>query len=104
MAEFGMDFNFDDNLRSSMIKKAFAQYRVVYGTDMDSLSYSPSLSGHICYSKCIRTGKIDGPRSHSKGLDKDSHITQHILPQMPIVFGSDGQNRNSAAAMIQVLG
>jgi len=31
-------------------------------------------------------------------------LKDHILPQGPIVFGPDGQNKNAQAAMMQILG
>jgi len=32
------------------------------------------------------------------------NLAEHILPQGPIVFGPDGQNKNAQAAMMQILG
>jgi branched-chain amino acid transport system substrate-binding protein len=33
-----------------------------------------------------------------------TNLAEHILPQGPIVFGPDGQNKNAQAAMMQILG
>ena len=101
MTEYIMDGNYRANPRSPLTKKAFAHYKKVYGTEMGPstvFAYQPV----YVLADAIERAKSRDREAIQKALTK-TNITQHILPQGPIVFGPDGQNKNARAAIMQIL-
>lgn len=102
LTEFVMDGNYRANPVSPLTKKAFAHYQKTYGTGMGPstvFSYQPML---LLADAIERAGSTK--RDAIRDALANTYLTNHILPQGPIVFGSDGQNKNAQAAMMQILG
>jgi branched-chain amino acid transport system substrate-binding protein len=101
MTEYVMDGNYRANPRSPLTQKAFAHYREVFGADMGPstvFAYQPV----YVLADALERAKSTKPDAVRDALAK-TNIQEHILPQGPIVFGPDGQNKNAQAAMMQVL-
>ena len=102
LTENVMDGNYCANPRSPLTKKAFANYKAAYGTDMGPstvFSYQPV----YVLADALERAKSTKPDAVREALSK-TNLADHILPQGPIVFGPDGQNKNAQAAMMQILG
>ncbi|MBW1921536.1 MAG: ABC transporter substrate-binding protein [Deltaproteobacteria bacterium] len=102
MTEYVMDGNYRANPRSDLTKNAFAHYKQVYGTEMGPSTVFAYQAVYVVADALERAQSTDY-EALRKALTK-THITKHILPQGPIVFGPDGQNKNARAAIMQVLG
>lgn len=102
MTENVMDGNLQANPVSPLSKKAFAHYRSEYGTDM---SHTTAMVYQAIYviADALERAKSTDHEAIRKAL-AETNITEHILPQGPIVFGPDGQNKNAAPAIMQVQG
>lgn len=101
MTEYIMDGNYRANPVSPLTEEAFSQYKKTYGTEMGPstvFAYQPML----VLADAIERAKSTDRDAIRKALS-ETNMTQHILPQGPIIFGSDGQNKNAQAAMMQVL-
>ena len=102
LTENVMDGNYCANPRSPLTKKAFANYKAAYGTDMGPstvFSYQPV----YVLADALERAKSTDREAMREALSK-TNLAEHILPQGPIVFGPDGQNKNAQAAMMQILG
>jgi branched-chain amino acid transport system substrate-binding protein len=102
LTENVMDGNYCANPRSPLTKKAFANYKAAYGTDMGPstvFSYQPV----YVLADALERAKSTDREAVREALSK-TNLAEHILPQGPIVFGPDGQNKNAQAAMMQILG
>jgi branched-chain amino acid transport system substrate-binding protein len=102
MTEHVMDGNYRANPRSPLAQKAFDHYRESFGADMGPstvFAYQPVYVLADALERA-KSAKPDDVREALAATD----IKDHILPQGPIVFGPDGQNKNAQAAMMQVLG
>jgi branched-chain amino acid transport system substrate-binding protein len=102
LTENVMDGNYCANPRSPLTKKAFANYKAAYGTDMGPstvFSYQPV----YVLADALERAKSTNREAVREALSK-TDLKDHILPQGPIVFGPDGQNKNAQAAMMQILG
>jgi branched-chain amino acid transport system substrate-binding protein len=102
LTENVMDGNYCANPRSPLTKKAFANYKAAYGTDMGPstvFSYQPV----YVLADALERAKSTDREAVREALSK-TNLSEHILPQGPIVFGPDGQNKNAQAAMMQILG
>jgi len=101
LTEFVMDGNYRANPKSPLTQKAFANYKKAYGADMGSstvFAYQPV----YVLADAIERAKSTDREAIREALVK-TDLKDHILPQGPIVFGPDGQNKNAAAAMMQIL-
>lgn len=101
LAEYVMDCNFHDNPRSPMTQKAFAHYREIYGTDMAHHTVQAYQAIYVI-ADAIERAKSTDREAVREALTK-THIVNHTQPYGPIIFGPDGQNKNAAAALMQVL-
>jgi branched-chain amino acid transport system substrate-binding protein len=102
LTENVMDGNYCANPRSPLTKKAFANYKAAYGTEMGPstvFSYQPV----YVLADALERAKSTDREAVREALSK-TNLAEHILPQGPIVFGPDGQNKNAQAAMMQILG
>jgi branched-chain amino acid transport system substrate-binding protein len=102
LTEYVMDGNYRANPRSPLTKKAFAHYKDAYGTEMGPstvFAYQPV----YVLADALERAKSTDHEAIREALTK-TNITDHILPQGPIAFGPDGQNKNAQAAMMQTLG
>ncbi len=102
MTEHVMDGNYRADPRSALTKNAFANYKAAYGTEMGPstvFAYQPV----YVLADALERAKSTKPEAIRDALAK-TNMTNHILPQGPIVFGPDGQNKNAQAAMMQILG
>ena len=102
LTENVMDGNYCANPRSPLTKKAFEHYKAEYGTPMGPstvFSYQPV----YVLADALERAKSTKPEAVRDALSK-TDLKNHILPQGPIVFGPDGQNKNAQAAMMQILG
>jgi branched-chain amino acid transport system substrate-binding protein len=102
LTENVMDGNYCANPRSPLTKKAFENYKAAYGTQMGPstvFSYQPV----YVLADALERAKSTKPDAVREALSK-TNMANHILPQGPIVFGPDGQNKNAQAAMMQILG
>lgn len=102
LTENVMDGNYCANPRSPLTKKAFANYKAAYGADMGPstvFSYQPV----YVLADALERAKSTNREAVREALSK-TDLKDHILPQGPIVFGPDGQNKNAQAAMMQILG
>lgn len=102
MTEHVMDGNYRANPRSPLAQKAFDHYRESFGADMGPstvFAYQPV----YVLADALERAKSTKPDAVREALAA-TDIKDHILPQGPIVFGPDGQNKNAQAAMMQVLG
>jgi branched-chain amino acid transport system substrate-binding protein len=102
LTENVMDGNYCANPRSPITKKAFAHYQAEYGTPMGPstvFAYQPV----YVLADALERAKSTKPEAVREALSK-TNMSNHILPQGPIVFGPDGQNKNAQAAMMQILG
>lgn len=102
VTEYIMDGNLEVNPLSPLAKKALAHYKAEYGIDMSNTTAMCYQAIYIIADALERAESTDHD-SIRKALTK-THITQHILPQGPIVFGPNGQNKNAAPAITQILG
>jgi branched-chain amino acid transport system substrate-binding protein len=96
-----MDSNYQTNPRSEFAKKTLAEFKSKYGTDMSpSMAYGyqpiPVIADAL---ERAKSAKRDDLR---EALTK-TNFTHHILPQGPIVFGPDGQNKNANTLLMQIL-
>jgi branched-chain amino acid transport system substrate-binding protein len=102
LTEYVMDGNYRANPRSALTKMAFKHYKEAYGTEMGPstvFAYQPV----YVLADAIERAKSTDREAIREALTK-TNLTDHILPQGPIVFGPDGQNKNAQAAMMQILG
>jgi branched-chain amino acid transport system substrate-binding protein len=102
MTENVMDGNYRADPRSPLTKKAFANYKQAYGAEMGPstvFAYQPV----YVLADALERAKSTKREAVREALTK-TNMANHILPQGPIVFGPDGQNKNAQAAMMQILG
>ncbi len=101
LTEYVMDGNYRANPKSELTKKAFANYKKAFGTDMGSSTVFAYQPIYVLADALERAKSTD--REALRDALAKTELKEHILPQGPIVFGPDGQNKNAAAAMMQVL-
>ncbi len=95
-----MDGNYQANPLSPLTKKAFAHYKEVYGTDMGASTVFSYQAIYVIADALERAASTD--REAIREALTKTNFSDHILPQGPIVFGPDGQNKNAAAAIMQI--
>lgn len=97
-----MDGNYRANPLSPLTKTAFANYKKTYGSDM-GVSTVFSYQAVYVIADAIERAKSADREAIREALAK-TNLTNHILPQGPIVFDSGGQNINATAAVTQIQG
>jgi branched-chain amino acid transport system substrate-binding protein len=95
-----MDGNYRANPLSKKTEAAMAHYREVYGRDMGASTVFAYIAPYVIADALERAGTTD--RKAVRDALAATNITDHILPQGPIVFDENGQNKNAAAAMMQI--
>ena len=101
LTEYVMDNNLHANPRNPLTQKAFESYKKAYGTNMSSTTTFAYQAIHVLGDAIERSGSVD--REAIREALAKSHIESHVLPQGPIEFDSNGQNKECAAAMMQIL-
>ncbi len=101
LAENVMDSNYQTNPRSDFAKKTLVEFKNKFGSDMSpSMAYGyqpvPLIADAL---ERAKSAKRDDLR---EALTK-TNFTHHILPQGPIAFGPDGQNKNANTLLMQIL-
>lgn len=102
LTENVMDGNYQANPLSPLTQKAFANYKAAYDTDMGTSTVFAYQAVYVLADALQRAGTDD--RKAVRDALAASNITDHILPQGPIVFDENGQNKNAAAPMMQIQG
>ncbi|MFH1125127.1 MAG: ABC transporter substrate-binding protein [Pseudomonadota bacterium] len=101
LTEHVMDSNYQINPRSEFANKTLAEFKSKFGTDMSpSMAYGyqpiPVIADALERAKSAKREDL------REALTK-TNFTHHILPQGPIVFGPDGQNKNANTLLMQIL-
>lgn len=102
MTEYVMDGNYQANPGSPLAKKMFAHYQALYGQKIPPsavFAYQPV----YVIADALERAKSTDREALREALAK-TNLKEHVLPQAPIVFGADGQNKNAHIALTQVLG
>ncbi len=97
-----MDGNYRANPLSPLTKKAFANYKATYGNEMGASTVFSYQATYVIADAIERAGSTD--RTAIRDALAKTNMTNHILPQGPIVFGKDGQNVNAQAVVTQIQG
>lgn len=97
-----MDGNYRANPLSALTQKAFANYKGIYGNEMGASTVFSYQAAYVIADAIERAGSTD--RKAVRDALAKTNMTNHILPQGPIVFGKDGQNINAQAAVTQIQG
>ncbi|MBC7356494.1 MAG: ABC transporter substrate-binding protein [Desulfomicrobiaceae bacterium] len=101
ITNYVMDGNYQANRLSPRAQAAFANYEKRYGTPMGTSTVFAYQAVYVV-ADALERAATDDRQALRDALAK-THLTDHILPQGPIVFGEDGQNINAAAPMMQIL-
>jgi len=101
LAENVMDSNYQINPISSFAKETLASFKATFNSNMSpSMVYGyqpvPVIADAIERAKSVDRDAIRQALSQT-------NFTRHILPQGPIVFGPDGQNKNATTLLMQIL-
>jgi len=102
MTEYVMDGNYQANPISPLAKKMLTHYQSLYGQKMPPsavFAYEPV----YVIADALERAKSTDREALREALAK-TNLKKHVLPQGPIVFGADGQNKNAQIALTQVLG
>lgn len=102
MTEYVMDGNYQANPLSPLAKKMLGHYQSLYGHKMPPsavFAYEPV----YVIADALERAKSTDREALRKALAK-TNLKKHVLPQGPIVFDADGQNKNAQIALTQVLG
>jgi len=101
LAEYVMDSNYQVNPVSSYAKETLAAFKAAFNSDMSpSMVYAYQPVPVIA--DAIERAKSTDPDAIRDALAQ-TNFTRHILPQGPIVFGPDGQNKNASTLLMQIL-
>ena len=100
LTENVLDGNYRANPLNPLTKKAFDNYKKTYGTEMGASTVFSYQAVYVIADALERAGSTD--RAAVREALAKTNMTDHILPQGPIIFGSDGQNKNAAAAVMQI--
>lgn len=102
MTEYVMDGNYQANPNSPLAQKMFDHYQALYGQKIPPsavFAYEPV----YVIADALERAKSTDREALRKAL-AETNLKKHVLPQGPIVFGADGQNKNAQIALTQVLG
>lgn len=97
-----MDGNYKANPLSPLTQKAFANYKETFGMEMASGTVFSYQAAYVIADAIERAGTTD--RVAIRNALAKTNMVDHILPQGPIIFGSDGQNINAAVVITQIQG
>ena len=101
LADRVMDSNYQVNPRSDYAVKTLAEFKNKFAADMSpSMAYSYQPIPVIA--DALERAKSTKREDLREALTK-TNFTRHILPQGPIVFGPDGQNKNANTLLMQIL-
>ena len=101
LAEYVMDSNYQVNPISAYAKETLAAFKAAFNSDMSpSMVYGYQPVPVIA--DAIERAKSADPEAIREALTQ-TNFTRHILPQGPIVFGPDGQNKNASTLLMQIL-
>jgi branched-chain amino acid transport system substrate-binding protein len=95
-----LDGNYRANPLSKLTRQAMAHYKEVYGGEMGASTVFAYVAPYVIADALERAGTTD--RVALRDALAATNITEHILPQGPIVFDENGQNKNASAAMMQI--
>ena len=79
----------------------YANYDKLHGTKMPPSAIFAYEAIYVIADAVARAKSTD--REAVRDALAKTNMTDHVLPQGPIVFGADGQNENAQAAVTQVL-
>ena len=102
LTENVLDGNYRANPLSPLTQKAFAHYQQTYGAEMGASTVFSYQAIYVIADALERAASTD--RTAVREALAKTNMTNHILPQGPIVFGPDGQNQNAAAVVVQIQG
>ena len=100
-AEHVMDGNYRANPKSAMTARVFAAYKRQFKEVMPSHAVYSYQAVKVIAAALEKSGSRD--REALREALTKTRVNKHILPQGTIMFGSDGQNVNARAAMMQIL-
>ncbi len=101
LAEYVMDSNYQINPISAYAKETLAGFKAAFNSDMSpSMVYGYEPVPVIA--DAIERAKSADKDAIREALSKTS-FTRHVLPQGPIEFGPDGQNKNATTLLMQIL-
>ncbi len=100
ITEYVMDGNYQANLLIPRTQSAFANYLKDYNTPMGTSTVF-AYQGVYVIADALERCKTENREALRDALAK-TNLSEHILPQGPIIFGPDGQNVNAAATMMQI--
>ena len=102
ITELVMDGNYQANPTSSLAQKMFGHYQALHGT---KIAPSAIFAYEAIY---VIADAVERAQSRDREAIRDAlsktDIKNHVLPQGPIIFGADGQNKNAQAATLNGLG
>jgi len=101
MTEYVMDGNYGANPKSALSRKAFDHYKQMYGTEMGASTVFAYEAVYVVADALERAKSRD--RKAIREALTNTNMTDHILPQGPIIFGPDGQNKNARGVVKQIL-
>lgn len=96
-----MDGNYRANPKSSLTKHVFADYKKRFDAVMPSHSVYSYQAVKVIADALERSGSRE--REALRDALAKTNLSRHILPQDAIRFGSDGQNVNARAVLMQIL-
>lgn len=102
MTEYVMDINYQANFNSPLTQKAYSRYKALYGREMSPTDLYAYQTPFVVADAIERAKSVD--REAVREALTKTHITNHLLPQGPIVFAPNGQNEKPGVAMMQILG
>lgn len=97
-----LDGNYRANPLSDLTKNALGHYKEVYDREMGASTVFAYVAPYVIADALERAGSTD--RAALRDALAETNITEHILPQGPIIFDENGQNKNASAAMMQIQG
>lgn len=101
MTEYVMDGNYQANPVSPLANKMYAHYNKLHGTKIPPSAIFAYEAIYVIADAVERAKSTD--REVVREALTKTNMADHVLPQGPIVFGSNGQNENAQAAITQVL-
>jgi branched-chain amino acid transport system substrate-binding protein len=101
MTAYVMDGNYQANPTSPLAKKMFDHYQSLHDTKMAPSAIFAYEAIYVISDAIERARSTD--REAVREALSQTDIKDHVLPQGPIVFGPDGQNKNAQAAVTQIL-
>ena len=101
LTENVMDSNYQVNPVSPFAKETLANFKAAFNLDMSpSMVYGYQPVSVIA--DAIERAKSTDKEAIREALTK-TDFSRHVLPQGPIQFGQDGQNKNATTLLMQIL-